>query len=361
MVIKEQFGKPPAGQYDGWTDAQLHQYFFDNYDWTIMIRDRKGSADGWYWAETWKGMQPDGYAAPFAVFNAGFGLYCVRCHASATSELTFATEANMKGRPGEPLKFRDDLSWFFTGPLQPPLPANQPTTGRGDGNHAPHVTQTNMPKLSVPHHAVSKDWQQFSGTTVTPAPGPPVRIRDGVVVSPPNKPQHFITSDQCIGCHSGNRYGNVMLLSDTRVDSKPLANISPYGEWRWSPMGLAGRDPLFYAQLDSEIAFLAKQRPDQQKDIVNLCFSCHGGMGQRQLTLDSNGKEAFTPGIVKITDKQDAKFEYGSLAREGISCALCHHQRARSTKQSCSSFTRTRPGGFSTRRPPRSKGRSRSR
>ena len=38
--------------------------------------------------------------------------------------------------------------------------------------------------------------------------------------------------------------------------STPTMNVSPFGEWRWSPMGLAGRDPIFYAQLDSEIAFV---------------------------------------------------------------------------------------------------------
>ena len=28
------------------------------------------------------------------------------------------------------------------------------------------------------------------------------------------------------------------------------------GEWRWSPMGLAGRDPVFYAQLECELAYI---------------------------------------------------------------------------------------------------------
>ena len=36
----------------------------------------------------------------------------------------------------------------------------------------------------------------------------------------------------------------------------PLMNVSPFGEWRWSPMGLAGRDPIFFAQLDSELAYI---------------------------------------------------------------------------------------------------------
>lgn len=340
MIVKEQFDTPPAGQYAGWSDAQLHQYFFDHFDWTVMIRDRNGSADGWYWAETWKGMQPNSYASPFAVFNAGFGLYCVRCHASAESLLTFSSGINIKGHPGQPLTFRDDYSWFFNGPLTPPThtatreegaPAIAPAPGHltsaevRESTH-PHVTAASMPKLPVAHPAVSSDWSRYySGTSVTPDPHPFPGENYDHVVSPPMKPQHFLTSDQCFGCHSGNRYGNVMLWNDTRVDSKPLVNVSPFGEWRWSPMGLAGRDPIFYAQLDSEIAYLSKHRPEKEKEIVNLCFSCHGAMGQRQLTLDTRGKEVFTPAIVHITDLANPRFTYGALAREGISCAVCHH------------------------------------
>jgi hypothetical protein len=324
MIIKEQFDTPPAGQYDGWTETQLHQYFFDHYDWTVMIRDRNGSADGWYWGEIWKGITPDSYAAPFAVFNTGFGLYCVRCHGSAESGLTFSTPNNMKGLPGQPLTFRDDLSWW-PNRIQPVEPQHARKADVQESTH-PHITSANMPRLAVVHPSVSVDWEKFfAGTSVHPAPHPLPGENYDHVVSPAGKPRHFLTSDQCFGCHSGNRYGNVMLTPDTRVDSKPLVNVGPYGEWRWSPMGLAGRDPIFYAQLDSEIAYLSKHRADKEKEIVNLCFSCHGAMGQRQMTLDSNGKELFNPSIVQIDDLANPKFMYGALARDGISCAVCHH------------------------------------
>ena len=325
MIIKEQFDTPPAGQYDGWSEARLHQYFFDHYDWTVMIRDRNGSADGWYWAEIWKGIQPDSYAAPFAVFNAGFGLYCVRCHGSAESHLTFSTPNNMKGMPGQPLTFRDDYSWFANR-IEPAAATAHAKAAEVQEETHPHITNANMPRLAVPHPSVSADWQKFfQGTSVHAVPNPLPGENYDHVVSPAGKPRHFLTSDQCFGCHSGNRYGNVMLASDTRLDSKPLVNIGPYGEWRWSPMGLAGRDPIFYAQLDSEIAYLSRHRPDKEKEIVNLCFSCHGAMGQRQLTLDSDGKEQFTPAVVRIDDLANPKFAYGALARDGISCAVCHH------------------------------------
>ena len=356
MIVKEQFAPTPAGQYEGWSNAQLHQYFADNFDWTFMIRDSAGSADGWYWGEIFKGETPDSYASPFAVFNTGFGLYCVRCHASAESELTFASTTNMKGLPGVPLTFRDDLSWFWKGPVQPPTVTDAtreelaniahariaatreegaPTTALPPGHPSlrdvqetthPHVTQASMPKLLVAHASRNPDWVDFFATASVPAdPHPFPGENYDHVVSPAMKPQHFITSDQCMGCHSGNRYGNVMLWKDTRLDSEPLVNVSPFGEWRWSPMGLAGRDPIFYAQLDSERAYLSKHRLDKVAEITNLCFSCHGAMGQRQQEINTDGKGQFTPDIVQQRDLHDPKFEYGALAREGISCAVCHH------------------------------------
>lgn len=371
MIIKEQFAPPPAGQYDGWTRAQLHTWFFDNFDWTFMIRDHKGSADGWYWGEIWKGQTPDSYKAPFAVFNTGFGLYCARCHGSAESEMTFASTTNMKGHPGDPLTFRDDFSWFWNGRVQPPnaaaiaaaarsreegaplteLQTHHPSVKEALETTHPRVTAANIPTLAVPHPAVSSDWSQFyKDAKVTPLPHAlPGENYDHVV--PPalkgaTQSQHFVTSDQCFGCHSGNRYGNVMLWTDTRDASKPLVNVSPYGEWRWSPMGLAGRDPIFYAQLDSEIAYLSAHRPEKQTEIVNLCFSCHNAMGQRQLELDSKGKENYTTAYPKVDDLKDPRFEYGALGREGISCAVCHHIKSTEGKSEMEFIEQDATGRF---------------
>ena len=39
---------------------------------------------------------------------------------------------------------------------------------------------------------------------------------------------------------------------DLGGQSPTPANLSQYGEWRYSMMGLAGRDPIFFAQLDTE-------------------------------------------------------------------------------------------------------------
>jgi hypothetical protein len=113
-------------------------------------------------------------------------------------------------------------------------------------------------------------------------------------------------------------------------------NVSPYGEWRWSPMGLAGRDPNFFAQLASELDYI-KTIPDKkvsatlEQQAVNTCMLCHGVMGKRTYDQDHNCKDSlncagFSQDFVFQTYEQDPKnFQYGSLVRDGISCTVCHH------------------------------------
>ena len=142
-------------------------------------------------------------------------------------------------------------------------------------------------------------------------------------------------------------------------------NVSEFGEWRWSPMGLAGRDPIFFAQVESEIAILAQDARDGlfpanqlrtfQQAVANTCLSCHGAMGQRQLQIDFSEQTPdiedpnfHYPAYIGLTDPLTQEQEqqqketmvegldgqehsvypyrkYGNLAREGIGCTLCHH------------------------------------
>ena len=121
-------------------------------------------------------------------------------------------------------------------------------------------------------------------------------------------------------------------------------------------MGLAGRDPIFHTQLESELALLRAEFSTAQLEVVtnalvNTCLSCHGAMGQRQLEIDAkagkslpNGQPLnpeFKPeyfyltqalestnsaGVKNAADQVDYSYHhYGALAREGISCAVCHH------------------------------------
>lgn len=331
MIIKEQFSNTPASQFEGKTEKEIDDWFFSgNADWTVMVRDSKGSADGWFWAELFQGMQFDTYDPPFPVVNSGFGLYCLRCHGSAEKELTFTAANNIKGLPGDYLTFRDDGSW--RSPWPPATPAAAQTTPQhdandpGEANH-PRADTAKMAAVAGKVSTPTKELLEFLTTHPT-APDFKPRPLPGEnydhIVSPHGKPQLFVTSDQCMGCHAGNTYGNVMLV--TGADGKVTADLSPYGEWRWSPMGLAGRDPVFFTQLDSEIAFLnTLGDPKKTAQVVDLCFSCHGAMGQRQLKLDSGGKKLFEPQWIYETDKHSEHFESGALARDGVSCTVCHH------------------------------------
>jgi hypothetical protein len=153
-------------------------------------------------------------------------------------------------------------------------------------------------------------------------------------VAGPRGAEHFITSDACMSCHSGNAWFGAKYTMILEGGSKNPVNVSPYGEWRWSPMGLAGRDPIFFAQLDSERAFLA-DRPEDQQKVVNICFRCHGVMGKRQLDADHGYDPAGPDNIrpepdfkldwIYDTDLTSNDFKYGALARDGVSCASCHH------------------------------------
>ncbi|MCA1779287.1 MAG: hypothetical protein LC637_07895 [Xanthomonadaceae bacterium] len=153
-------------------------------------------------------------------------------------------------------------------------------------------------------------------------------------------PAEFLTSSNCIGCHDAtvsNSSTPNMLITDP--ESGNAVNVSPYAEWRASPMGLAGRDPIFFAQLESETNHL----PEHAACIENTCLHCHGVMGQRQLGIDTHTGDDPCRDLFAIEPPEGVKFgqplaledvthyqsdqpnaRYGNLARDGISCLVCH-------------------------------------
>jgi mono/diheme cytochrome c family protein len=344
MIIKEQY-TPPAAQYQLKTPDPVT-------DWTIMIKDAKGSKDGWYWAEIWKDQTIDSHNPPYSVPNAGFGLYCVRCHTSAERDFTFVSLTNIKGFPGQPLSYFVDFSWAPKASPTPDVaragkrpPASEPTPseihigGRPMSHHemlallAP-AKEPALPLLRAsptPNPAFIKFFNSIPAVPLSDVKKIPSETYDHVIASPQG-PQHFLTSDSCMGCHSAIYYGNAMVYTGAKdaEGRAPLMNVSPYGEWRWSPMGLAGRDPIFYSQLDSELAYLKtfKDKDEGEKlarEVVNTCFRCHGVMGKRQFDLDHGPNANFDREFVYETQMKDPNFKYGALARDGVSCAACHH------------------------------------
>jgi hypothetical protein len=328
-----------------------------------MIKDSKGSQDGWYWAEMWDAQCVDNNNPPFAVPYAGFGLYCVRCHASAEKEHTFTYSKNIDGFPGDPDSYYVDLSWASApvtahspAPAQPCSEAAESDRGVPTAGHNPDATDVQEQELfremaMLRPATIDPKFVAFYNS-ITPVPRDKVQKFPGETYdhiypqnigtpetkpAPSPNPNQFLTSDQCMGCHSGGTYGNVMIYTGTKQPdgSTPVMNVSPFGEWRWSPMGLAGRDPIFYAQLDSEIAFVKsffKNDPakvaEKIKLINNTCFKCHGVMGKRRLDDDHGGpdKGNFERELVYATydTTNDKKYIYGALARDGVSCMACH-------------------------------------
>ena len=315
MIIKEQY-TPPASDHTAPSQQAT--------DWTIMMKDSKGSKDGWFWAEFFNGMTFDTDKFPFQYPWAGFGLYCVRCHAAAEKELTFSALRNIEGFPGTPIYYPDDH-------MRTLIPATNRegnilleslTPGR---NSNPNFLRTfNSIPGGVPFTSVQQMLSETYDNVPPPATGP----------------GQFINSPQCESCHAGlnGPFGPTMFLPALPLSPPPPlgkiagANVSPFGEWRWSPMGLAGRDPIFFSQLDSEFAYFNTLPPPRNSQLTtqfrNACITCHGAMGKRQLDTDSEaagkGSGDFQLSFLRITDRNDPNFKYGGLARDGISCQVCH-------------------------------------
>jgi len=129
-----------------------------------------------------------------------------------------------------------------------------------------------------------------------------------------------------------------------------LANWSQYGDWSANIMRLATRDPIWQAQIETE----TNKHPFADPAVLqDVCFSCHGEMGERQLKFDHGPQQTYctdlfyatVPGYLSddergkpyeftgdcepiedkpIGENQALYAKYGSLARDGVSCETCH-------------------------------------
>lgn len=415
MIIKEMY-PPPAAIY---TEIKETPYFQENpteYEkllatmntkgWTVMIKDTCGkSNDGWLWA----GPGPEGTSGNVDdythVLTSGFGLgTCIRCHASADSENTFASKKNfdpedtplqfrvdnswrsrsqvssilpqLKGFPGLPVKELEQLLAKLILPAQQRPWADSNIAGLDEFVHA-HRPDSDSTVASLNIKPTGPANQQFveifkdltevsSGTSRRDIASFPPEFADHVY--PGTKPQEYITSSNCYGCHGGlgGAPSGVSQFISTGPNYGDGYNISPYGEWRWSPMGLAGRDPIFHSQIETEMIILLDENGQldngkpavgevltTQQALVDTCLRCHGAMGVRQKGLDSASRNILNPEFdidlfyiaapLTKAEEQNPPFtpparqpfppqvlnyhdwEYGDLAREGISCAICHN------------------------------------
>jgi hypothetical protein len=305
MIVKEMYASPTAPLTE----------------WTVMVKDSNISWDGWYWGDLVNPSPSDpnappkpppfGCAEPQVLLN-GAGLYCTNCHASAIAQETYSSTAYLAPAaaiPGLALSFdaSDMLAKFKTD-----------DTSDLEAELAPEF-------IDLPSSIFGNLRPLFPFK-------PPCMVSEGLdhVVMPSaahNGPQEFVTSDQCSGCHdSTGTLAGVTPRMIFEAGDGSLKNLSAFGEWRYSMMGLAGRDPVFFAQLDTESTLFRRivGKPNGTAFVQDLCLRCHAVMGQRQFHIDNPG-----PSPLFTRDKlQSATDKYGALGREGVSCAICHHMGA---------------------------------
>ena len=292
----------------------------------VMVRASAVSQDGWFWGWFgWKDWEPDWPAKTNAYPNMGFGQYCTNCHASAKSNGTFASLRNVKGHPGEPLVFLSQD--FFRDQKQDNHHVLVAMALASLGQEAPARPSYHPEFLRV--YGGARPGERPSFETVSKLPS---ETYDNVWAIPGSKiANSFVTSDQCLGCHAAGSTGLHYDMTEPAFGAMggALRSLSPWALWRSSPMGLSGRDPFFFAQLESETTHF---HPGSKTLIEDTCFGCHGVAGQRQQAMESAKPDGtcapFTRAMVDATpletDPQKGHARFGALARDGITCLACH-------------------------------------
>ena len=255
--------------------------------------------------------------------------YCLSCHATAEAESTFASIDNILGRE---LRYKA----FEITPAATPTPIVS--------SFAPFPRPVDQPQQAFLDVFDQVDPVSFAEVWNTRMPA---ETYDQQVISAHNGPGQFLTAAQCNVCHNATPQSPLLpkmaLVTEQPGRSSRLRNLSPYGEWRVSPMGLSGRDPVFFSQLQGE----TNQLPQLTECIETMCLHCHGAMGERQLAIDKPDRaDDACKALFAIPPPPEVPFGkplrrrvlqqwpggeevdeqfYGALARDGISCTVCHH------------------------------------
>ncbi|MEA2207095.1 MAG: hypothetical protein QOE77_3871 [Blastocatellia bacterium] len=326
MMVKEMWTPPLAR----WAATCFDCVKPDGTGAVFWIRDDNTFSSGWFgswygpgWAPDW----PPAPSNPLTGSGQGGSQFCSNCHASTVSGNTFVSMRNYFGK---------DVHRFLT-QFVPDLP---PAT--------PHHMLVALPSNRVARLGEALyDYddpfvEAFKGKMPAPEWGSvdrmPSQTYDDLVVGGKKKvilgkdPVYFQTSTQCLGCHTANATGlqfDMVAPVHQSVQTQlggSLYDVSPYALWASSPMGMAGRDPIFFAQLESE----QRLHPKDGALVQDTCLQCHGIMGQRQYALDVDDCGQFQRSVVNSVpypsgNPTAANASYGALARDGISCTTCHH------------------------------------
>lgn len=276
--------------------------------------------------------------------------YCLSCHSTAKSESTFASMDNILGKE---LRYKA----FAAAATPTPMPTAS--------NFAPFPQPLSEPSqdfISFFNQLPPVSFDEVWATRM------PAESYEQQVTTAPSGPSQFLTAAHCNACHNATPQSPLMpkmvFVEDHAARSSRLRNLSPYGEWRVSPMGLAGRDPVFFSQLQGEANNLSQLTPC----IENTCLHCHAVMGQRQLANDTMSQgDGTCKDIFPVAPPPQVPFGkplqrsvlqqwpgsaqsdqqiYGALGRDGVSCTVCHHIAATQLGQE-----QTSTGNFITGNP----------
>ncbi len=378
MAVKEMYS-PPSSDCKGEDPINFKP---SSHGVAFFVRHSEISMDGWYWGyfgwetypeevsdlndkvavdkyfsdlaenlaknHSWQPANgiPGAASITFGV-GTGWGPNCLDCHASAKSFQTFGDLKNITGGTAED-PINTYLSMNFPTTADPAVPKH--AVDRQSRSMLRRIKVASPPYNS----AFLKTFDPtgiftgtFNGITYDGTPPTDASVNHmpsasfdtvWVKANPAHKKagiaSQYVTSDQCFGCHDVGQTGLLFDMSTNDPAKKEFIDQAPYGTWRTSPMGLAGRDPIFFAQLASETQTF-HNAPGIPEIVEDTCLGCHGIQGQRQYTLDqkANGGDCgkFTRPMVNEIPVANGKIKpgehpnYGALARDGISCTSCHH------------------------------------
>lgn len=305
----------------------------------VMVRSAKASHDGWLWVLYYV---PGNQSYHFEYLTAQYGAsFCLSCHAQTSGDdMTFADLSNLTGHSQVTyVEIGEEDHPTDPGHLgAPPTPPAQVYL-RGQRTLlnaliyqplSPPLWHGNSEML-----AMLASRTQAAAAKLTPWPAMPLDLIDDHVVPKAagrGSPHRFATSDSCVGCHDASDLLNnvpphmtvdIGKAIPTPIGGRTRYNLTPYGEWSGSLMSRASRDPIFRAQYEAELAEAPAAARD---DTAALCVRCHAPMGAREVPELAKDPQAFYATIDGGLSHPmlDARAEYGGLARDGVSCTVCH-------------------------------------
>jgi len=171
----------------------------------------------------------------------------------------------------------------------------------------PAPSTPKYPPLGLPSNPAHRSLKQLlaivPASLLLLAAGAPQQDQQDQQDQPPGAAvQH---SSSCARCHANS--DDAVALRD--VKGRPIA---PFDLWQSTMMANAARDPLWRAAVAAEVA----ATPSARVEIESTCLRCHAPMAE-QLGLVEHDTGS-------LMHTLDCESEIGDMARDGVSCTICH-------------------------------------